>query len=244
MDKEPIKLSLVVPCYNEAKSLPLLVGRIKECFNRADVEIVLVDNGSSDDTPKLLPELIRTETNKSTVNIRTVRVDVNQGYGFGILAGLAEAKGQYIGWTHADLQTDPKDALEALKIIERETSGVFIKGKRYGRPLFDRLFSFGMGVFETVYMRVPLWEINAQPTIFPRSFYQSWVNPPHDFSLDLYAFYTARKANLKVFRIPVYFAQRKYGSSHWNVDFSSKIKFIKRTLKFSVELKRELFGAK
>jgi glycosyltransferase involved in cell wall biosynthesis len=238
MHNEELKLSLIVPCYNEAKSLPALVGRIKDTFTRPDVEVILVDNGSTDNSPEVLRELLG-----SVSNIRVVRVEVNQGYGFGILSGLAAAKGRYIGWTHADLQTDPQDALEALRLIESEDGGrenLFVKGKRYGRPLFDRAFSFGMGVFESIYLKAPLWEINAQPTIFPRSFYNQWENAPHDFSLDLYAFYMARKRGLVVRRFPVYFGKRQHGTSHWNVDFSSKIKFIKRTLKFSFELKKGL----
>ena len=232
-----IKLSLVIPCYNEAQSLPRLIGRLKECFTRADVEVVLVDNGSKDASPQIMAEQLAGST-----NIRSVRVEVNQGYGYGILQGLKAARGTYIGWTHADLQTDPKDALRALEIIESHDNSaqLFVKGSRYGRPLFDRLFSLGMGLFESIYLRVPLWEINAQPTIFPKSFFDGWVDPPHDFSLDLYSFYQARIQKLKVIRFPVYFGKREFGTSHWNVDWRSKVKFIKRTLDFSFKLKKRL----
>ncbi len=232
-----IKLSLVIPCYNEAQSLPRLIGRLKECFTRADVEVVLVDNGSKDASPQIMAEQLAGAT-----NIRSVRVEVNQGYGYGILQGLKAARGTYIGWTHADLQTDPKDALRALEIIEghSDSTQLFVKGSRYGRPLFDRLFSLGMGLFESVFLRVPLWEINAQPTIFPKSFFDGWIDPPHDFSLDLYSFYQARVQKLKVVRFPVYFGKREFGTSHWNVDWRSKVKFIKRTLDFSFKLKKRL----
>jgi hypothetical protein len=43
---------------------------------------------------------------------------VNQGYGFGILSGLKECTGEFLGWTHADMQTDPKDLLKAFNIIK------------------------------------------------------------------------------------------------------------------------------
>ena len=46
-----IKLSLVIPCYNESKNLPLLLNRCKEIAEREDnIEFVIVDNGSTDDT--------------------------------------------------------------------------------------------------------------------------------------------------------------------------------------------------
>lgn len=234
---EGIRLSLVIPCYNEAQSLPRLIGRLKECFTRPDVEVILVDNGSKDASPQILAEHLA-----GLPTIRSIRVEVNQGYGYGILQGLKAAHGEYIGWTHADLQTDPQDALRALEIIEKHPghNKLFVKGARYGRPIFDRLFSMGMGLFESAYLRVPLWEINAQPTIFPKAFFNGWSDPPHDFSLDLYSFYQARIQGLKVVRFPVYFGKREFGTSHWNVDWRSKVKFIKRTLDFSVKLKKRL----
>jgi hypothetical protein len=97
-----------------------------------------------------------------------------------------------------------------------------------------------MGLFESIYLRAALWEINAQPTIFPRVFFESWGEPPHDFSLDLYSFYQARVQGLKVVRFPVFFGKREFGTSHWNVDWRSKVKFIKRTLEFSFKLKKRL----
>jgi len=234
---DTIKLSLIIPCYNEAQSLPHLIARLKECFTRTDVEVVLVDNGSKDASPQIMAEQLA-----GSLNFRSVRVEVNQGYGYGILQGLKAARGTYIGWTHADLQTDPKDALRALELIENHDNAIhlFVKGSRYGRPLFDRLFSLGMGIFESIYLRLPLWEINAQPTIFPRTFFEGWIDPPHDFSLDLYSFYQARVLKLKVIRFPVYFGKREFGTSHWNVDWRSKVKFIKRTLDFSFKLKKRL----
>ena len=55
-----------------------------------------------------------------------------------------------------------------------------------------------MSIFETILLRTFLYDINAQPTIFERSFYESWVNPPTDFSLDLYSFYLAKEKNSKL----------------------------------------------
>ena len=58
------------------------------------------------------------------------------------------------------------------------------------------------------------------------------------FSLDLYAYYLARSRGLAVKRFPVRFGERAHGTSHWNVNWAAKRKFIKRTIAFSLELKR------
>jgi glycosyltransferase involved in cell wall biosynthesis len=229
--------SLVIPCYNEGEGLPSLLQRINgisvEC---SDIEFILVDNGSSDATVGLVK-------NAPTVNssIKAARVEVNQGYGYGILQGLKSATGEFVGWTHADMQTDPADVLRAFKIIEKSSdTNLFIKGKRYARPFGDRLFTLGMGFVESILFQCRLFDINAQPSIFPRTFYESWINPPYDFSLDLYAYVMAIRYGLKVIRFPVLFGNRQYGNSHWNINWKSKIELIKRIIHYSTKLRGTL----
>jgi glycosyltransferase involved in cell wall biosynthesis len=229
-----VKLSLVIPCYNEAANLPLLLERCAQLTAQCDAEAVLVDNGSTDATPAVLRELL-----SRFAGCRSVRVDTNQGYGFGILAGLRAAEGEVLGWTHADLQTDPVDAARGLEMF-RGRKDVFVKGRRYGRPFADRVFTVSMSAFETLLLRRLLWDINAQPTMFPRAFFETWRDPPWDFSLDLFAYYEARAAGLGVRRIPVRFGKRAHGVSHWNVNWRSKWKFVKRTVGFSLELKKRI----
>lgn len=231
------RASLVIPCYDEAANLPLLIERCRARLGGAPVEVVLVDNGSRDETPRVLAEALAGDP-----LIRSVRVDVNQGYGFGILAGLRAARGGLLAWTHADMQTDPADLLPALERFDRapDPDRLFVKGRRSGRPLADVAFTMGMALFETVLLRRRFWDINAQPTVFPRSFFEAWTDPPGDFSLDLFAYYEARRRGLRVERIPVTFGERAHGTSHWNVDWKSKVRFIRRTLDFSFELRARL----
>jgi hypothetical protein len=97
-----------------------------------------------------------------------------------------------------------------------------------------------MSIFETILLGTPLWDINAQPNIFHNTFFESWESPPKDFSLDLYALYMAKHANLNIVRFDVQFPKRIYGSSSWNSGLSAKWKFIKRTIDFSIKLKTSL----
>ncbi len=230
-----MKLSLVIPCYNEAKNLPLLIQRCKPLVERRDIEVILVNNGSTDNTLDVLNDALSQNS-----GFRVVHVEQNQGYGFGVLSGLKAAQGEILGWTHADMQTDPLDALKGLKYFEHSKitkQSIFVKGRRESRPWSDVLFTLGMSVFETILLGKPLWDINAQPTLFSRSFFETWQDPPHDFSLDLYAYYQARLQRLTIHRFPVHFGERAYGVSHWNINWAAKRKFIERTIRFSLELK-------
>lgn len=227
------ELTLVIPCFNEGKGLVKLFNRCVEALADERLEIILVNNGSTDDTREILAELEK----RNQKRLKFLTVESNLGYGHGILQGLSAANSSYIGWTHADLQTDPVDALRAIPIILDTQKPLFIKGRRQGRLFSDVVFTVAMSIYETLLLRVGLWDINAQPTIFPRAFFETWINPPIDFSLDLFVYASARDAKMTVKRIPVVFGARQFGASSWNVDWKSKVKFIKRTIAFSRELK-------
>jgi glycosyltransferase involved in cell wall biosynthesis len=176
--------------------------------------------------------------------LRMVHVPVNKGYGFGILSGLEVATGDVMGWCHADLQTDPSDVKPAMAIFENAPNPerLFVKGLRKRRALSDTAFTIGMSFFETVLFRRKLWDINAQPTLFHRSFYETLSDAPHDFSLDLYVYATARKRGIEVKRVPVFFPERQHGESSWNTNAAAKVKFIKRTISYSFALKSHFNG--
>ena len=227
-----------MPCYNESKNIPLILKKFASVINRDDIEVLLVNNGSTDNSDTIFSELV-----SNYPFARVVDVEVNQGYGFGIVSGLKNAKGEFIGYTHADMQTDPADVLKALQIIEQQENpkNIYIKGDRKGRAIFDQFFTMGMSAFETIYLGKKLWDINAQPNIFHRDFFELIKDDcPKDFSLDLYFLYTAQKNGLNIVRFDVLFSERIHGESSWNSGLASKWKFIKRTIEFSIKLKKEL----
>jgi glycosyltransferase involved in cell wall biosynthesis len=215
----------------------MLVARCREVLSQRDTEIVLVDNGSTDSSPAVLKGLLTDEDPQ----IRATRVGINQGYGFGILAGLAECRSDVVGWTHADLQTNPTDFLKAIPFFQEasDPTKVFVKGSRFGRPLRDLFFAWCMAIFEWRILGTRMWDINAQPTVFHKKFLESWVNAPHDFSLDLFAFHQAVSQNLELKRFPVHFGPRLSGSGH-NDTLLQKFKYSKRTIDYSIQLRARL----
>ncbi len=231
-----MKLSIVVPCYNEEKNIPLILEKFKNIIKKEEIEVVLVNNGSTDNSKDILEKLV---PNYSFARI--VSVPKNKGYGYGIVQGLKEANGDFIGWTHADLQTDPFDVIKAYKIFEEKKwdKRIYIKGRRKKRTFIENFFTIGMSIFETFYLKEFLWDINGQPNLFSKNFFETWENPPKDFSLDLYALFMAKKQKLDLVRINVLFPKRINGESSWNKGIMSRWKLSKRTLKFSLDLKKK-----
>jgi glycosyltransferase involved in cell wall biosynthesis len=232
------KLSIVVPCYNEAENIPFILQKFGSVIKRDDLEVILVDNNSSDNSQKVLAELL------PKYPFARALFEPKPGYGNAVLAGLRSANGEYLGWTHADMQTDPGDVIKGLEIIEKagNSKNIYVKGSRRGRPLFNTFFTLGMSVFESLYFGKILNEINAQPNIFHRSFFDSWQDSPGDFALDLYVLLLAKKGGLTIARFPVFFLKRLHGASSWDTGLAGKWKFIKRTLIFSRELKKKISG--
>jgi polyisoprenyl-phosphate glycosyltransferase len=226
---------IVIPCFNEEKNLKKLVLECEKVTQLSEYQVgfILVNNGSTDGSHKTFLELVA-----GTNFIKYVSLTHNQGYGGGILAGLEQATAPISGWTHADLQTPLIDCLAGVRSIQN--GEVFAKGRRTGRKAGDKVFSLGMGLFESVLFRRRLFEINAQPTIFRTELVKEWKKPPSDFSLDLYALVMASKGGFKISRFPVKFLPRRFGESKWNRGFRSRVKFIRRTLSYSFVLRRAL----
>ena len=228
-------LSIIIPCYNEQLSIPKLIDNCLSIISD-DIEIIIVDNGSIDDTFE--------ELNKSNIpnNIIPIRIEKNIGYGNGILTGLNHAKGEVLSWTHADLQTDLSDVIKGYNLYKKEllNKTCIVKGERKKRNLFDAFFTFSMGLYCSILLGKWLYDINAQPKIFHRSFLEKFEKAPLDFSLDLYVlyFFSLNKINIK--SIPVFFNKRQYGVSKGGGTLRGKFKLIKRTLSYIHHLKKSL----
>jgi len=239
-----ISLSIVIPCYNESKSLAkLFEACYVACASRKDIQFIFVNNGSIDDTEITLNQLLQ---EKKYFFGKLVHVEKNQGYGYGILQGLKEAEGKIIAWTHADLQTDPADVVMAFNEyrFDLENNLCIVKGERQGRNIFDNLFTAGMSLISTIFLGQKLWDINAQPKIFHKDFMQNLKNAPYDFSLDLYVLFVANKLKIPIKNYPVFFSKRKFGVAKGGGTLKGKYKLIKRTFTYIIELRKDILKGK
>lgn len=236
------KLSIAVPCYNEEKNIPLIIAAFKKALgNRQNIEVLLVNNGSTDNSAAAFAQELQKERGGV---FKLVNVAKNQGYGFGILSGLEAASGDVLAWTHADMQTDPADVIRGFDLFSADD--IFVKGKRKNRALLEALFTFGMQVIASLALKTYLDDINAQPKIFSRDFYEKHVKnqAPHDFSLDLFVLYQAQKNSLRIKEIAVDFAKRLHGEAKGGGSWKTRVKLIKRTFTYIFELKKNIANAK
>ncbi len=235
------ELSIVIPCYNEAENIFPLFKKIEELLKKNhNIEIIIVDNGSTDKTNDNIIKSSLYKNNQITLK----EIDKNIGYGYGIMNGVYLAKGKYIGWCHADLQTEPSDVYSSYldnKVI-LENSRCVVKGLRKNRNFFDEIFTLGMSVIASCIFFMKINDINAQPKLFPKSFLNYMKDYPYDFSLDLFFLVIAKFNNYKIINHNVIMKKRIYGEAKGGGTIRGKIKLIKRTILYIIKLRKKLWN--
>lgn len=111
-----MKISLIVPCYNEAETVALFQSAVIEAFQdyNCQYEIIFIDDGSSDATLHNLKRL----HNENNCPTKIISFSRNFGKDAGIYAGLQHATGDYISVIDADLQQQPSVVLEMVDFLE------------------------------------------------------------------------------------------------------------------------------
>lgn len=124
-----VYLSVVAPAHNEAENLPRLLEEITAALTRAEYgwEIIIVDDSSTDDTPRLLPELMKKHRQLRVLSLRN-----RSGQTAALDAGLRRARGSFIATLDADLQNDPADIPRLLEVLLSKQCGL-VNGWRANR---------------------------------------------------------------------------------------------------------------
>ncbi len=137
------KISVIISCYNEEKSVPLFYEAIQKAIKDIDAEFeyIFVDDGSKDNTLKIIKDL-----SSQDEKVRYISFSRNFGKEAAMFAGLEAANGNYVALMDADLQDPPELLKEMYSSIKTEdydcvaTRRVTRKGEPFIRSLFSRMF--------------------------------------------------------------------------------------------------------
>lgn len=212
-EMKQMKLSLVVPCYNEAENVAAFQAAVLQAFDGCgyDYEIVFVDDGSKDATLHNLKKLFASQ--KCPVKI--VSFSRNFGKDAGIYAGLQHASGEYISVIDADLQQRPEIVRDMVRILDEkpDTDMVAAYQDRRGE---GKVLSFFKKSFYSIINR--LSTVKLQPDAsdfrtFRRSVAESMLKLAeyHRFSKGIFSW-----VGYETEYIPYTACERNAGTTKWN----------------------------
>jgi len=133
-----MQFSIVVPCYNEEDVLPKFIERVSAVINKEeyqDSEVILVDDGSSDNTWQNISDI-----SQKDVRFKGVKLSRNFGHQLALSAGLSESKGEKVFVCDADLQDPPELLIEMNKRMTLEDADVVygMRNSREGETKFKK----------------------------------------------------------------------------------------------------------
>lgn len=207
-------VSIVMPCYNEASIVEYTVRRLVAAFTDRSwrLELVTVDNGSSDGTGEILARLQR-----ELPGVVPYRVERNQGYGHGVLAGLPQCRADWVGILPADGQVDAEDVVRLFEAVVASDGWVLAKVRRRFR--MDGLWRKVVSVLYNLFV-LALWprlgsiDVNGSPKLFPRRAYEAMDLQSRDWLLDPEIMIKAHRLGLAVLELNVFARMRGNGLSH------------------------------
>ena len=222
-----IDFSLVVPCYNEEDTLPRTIPPLLEAVRAESIrfEMILVRNGSRDETGRIIESFI-----VAGHPVRKVDVETNIGYGWGLIQGMRQARGTYVGFMGCDGQIKPADVCRAWRLAAAAGPGMLIKVRRIVRNdgivrwLVSRLYNliflamFGAGTLD----------VNGAPKILHRDALERIAPESRDWFLDAEIVIKSKRIGLRIVEEPVDFMQRAGGRT--NVRFSAIFEFLRNML--------------
>ena len=125
------KLSILIPVYNEEKTIFTILNKINESkIENFDFEIIVINDGSTDKTLKILQE-------NQNLYDQLLNFEKNQGKGFAVKNGLKVVTGDYIIFQDADLEYDPSDFIKFTNLINKLSVDIII-GSRFNYSDYTR----------------------------------------------------------------------------------------------------------
>ena len=154
------QLSIVIPAYNEADSLPVLLQQIQSVLGTESLsaEIIFINDGSTDATAEVLDSLAK----NAQFTVHIIHFKQNRGKAEALNAGFQHATGDIVITMDADLQDDPAEIPKLLEKLKHENHGV-VSGWKYPRkdPFEKRAFSFVFNRVTAMFTGVKLHDMNC-----------------------------------------------------------------------------------
>ena len=239
------KLSIIIPVFNEERTIDEILQRIFDISWRREIDVVVVDDGSTDGTQKKLE--------KWQKFAKVLFKDKNEGKGSAIKKGLEVSEGDWIVVQDADLEYNPADILKLIEVVESGVSDVV-----FGSRLFDRmrkrkfddlnLIFFTGGVFINtafnVFLGTNFTDVTTCYKLFPRRYIPHLLKfKSQDFVFDVVDMTWCFVEHFeKIVEVPVSYRPRFEGKKiTWKHGIRCFLRILQLSPKVDMKNRRERF---
>ena len=230
-----MKLSIIIPCYNESSTIISLINAVKQS-PVTDKEIIIVDDGSKDGTRDILDQL-------SDPEVRVIFHKVNQGKGAALRTGFQEATGDICIVQDADLEYDPREfPLVIQPIVEDKADVVFGSRFQSGRPhrvvyFWHRIGNGILTLMSNFFTDLNLSDMETCYKAFRREVIQSINIRENRFGFEPEVTAKIAKMNLRIYEVGISYYGRTYDEGK-KIGWKDGVRAVYCILKYNLWAKR------
>ncbi len=209
--KTNYSISVFFPIYNDAKTAPHLVSKITQILKSLtkDFEIILVNDGSTDNSGKIVDELA-----KKYKNVRAIHHKNNVGYGGALRTGFRNAKKELVFYTDGDAQYDVSEITKLLPLIESADVVNGYKIKRSDAPhriITGELYRIGARILFNLKIR----DVDCDFRLFKRHVFDKIKLESNSGILCVEMIKRIQNAGFEFKQVPVHHYPRVFGTSEF-----------------------------
>lgn len=175
-----MKLSILIPVFNEQNTIREILKQVSEASLSIDKEIIIVDDGSLDKTPQILKDL------KKDFEFKLLTHQKNKGKGASIRTGLAQITGDFVIIQDADLEYDPKEYQKLINpLIRRRTKIVYGSRNLKKNPRFSKKYFWGgkfLSIIFSLLFGQKITDINTCYKVFKKEVFDNITLKEDDFA--------------------------------------------------------------
>lgn len=198
-----MKISIIIPTYNEEITLEQVVLKVEKVFNQNDYEIIIVDDGSTDFTSKIISKI-------KNSHILSIHHDKNYGKGKAIRSGLNITSGDYLAVQDADLEYLPETLLELWQKVKNENTVVYGRRSLNQGYFFNRIGNKVVSFICSILYRVKLYDIYTCYKIIPSKILRSLELKSNGFEIEAEITAKLLRRNVQILEIPISYTPRSF----------------------------------
>ena len=203
-----LKLSIIMAAFNEQETIEQAISEILEIDYPCDMELIVIDDGSKDDTPSLLADI-------NDPRITVLRHERNLGKGAAILTGVRLASGTHILPFDADLEYTPEDIPKMLEPVLRGRCSVVFGVRLFGYNTVYRSYIYALGNrmltrITNIMFGACLSDLHTCLKLIPTTLFQTMKLSEAGFGLDTEISASLLRRGVRPFEVPVSYFSRSH----------------------------------